>query len=115
MSDLNQYQEKILTFMNPKTMETKSDVLLNGVFGLGGESGETLDLIKKWMYHGHELDKDKLRKELGDILFYVALTAYALDTPLQEIAVGNVNKLTARYPHGFTVEDSKAKRDENVG
>lgn len=112
MSDFNEYQEKILTFMNPTTMANNSDVLNSAVLGLAGESGETADLLKKAFYHGHDFDTSKFRKELGDILFYVALGAYAIQTPLSDIAMDNVFKLSKRYPDGFTVEDSKAKKDE---
>ncbi len=113
MISFNDYQKKILTFVNPETMETKEGQLLNGVLGLVGEAGEVADLIKKWCYHKHDLDKEKISKELGDIQFYIALAANAFDIKLEDIAVQNIDKLNARYPTGvFTVEDSKEKKDE---
>jgi len=112
MSDFNEYQNEIRKFMNPETLADKSRVLLNGAMGACGEAGEIMDLLKKWMFHGHDIDVDKLRKEIGDLQFYVSQMADGIDTPLQEIAVGNVTKLSKRYPDGFNVEDSKAKKDE---
>lgn len=98
--------------MNPETLETKEGMLLNATLGLVGEAGEVADLIKKWCYHGHDLDLVKLKKELGDIQFYIALATSAVDEQLETIAQMNVDKLTARYPNGFSVEDSKLKKDE---
>ena len=74
--------------------------------GLCGESGEAIDIVKKWLAQGHELDRDKLAKELGDIAWYLAETAYALDLPLEDILRGNIEKLKKRYPEGFSSEKS---------
>ena len=90
--------------INPKL--DKKDVLINGVMGLCGESGEAIDIVKKWLAQGHALDKEKLAKELGDIAWYLAETAYALDIPLEEIMKGNIDKLAKRYPEGFATERS---------
>lgn len=75
--------------------------LINGGLGIAGEAGEVADEIKKYAYQGHDLDKEKLKKELGDVLWYVALTASALSIPLSEIASGNIDKLRARYGEVF--------------
>lgn len=82
-------------------------------FGLGvtGEAGEVADLIKKHVGHGHELDADKLRLELGDVLWYVAALAHLTNTSLSEIAEMNLKKLEARYPNGFSTEASIARKD----
>ena len=101
--------------MNPETMESNEAILLNSVLGITGEAGEVSDLIKKWCYHGHDLDVEKVRKEIGDILFYVSLMAVGVGSTLDEIAQMNIDKLSKRYPNGFSVEDSKLKRDENEG
>ena len=77
---INEYQSLAMTTLNPN-LDPK-DVLINGVMGLCGESGEAIDIVKKWLAQGHELDKEKLAKELGDIAWYLAETAYALGIPL---------------------------------
>lgn len=100
----NEYQKKAMATRNPAM--SKDDALLNGVMGLCGESGECIDLVKKHLHQGHELDKTKLCKELGDVAWYLAETAYALDLSLEEVLRGNLDKLKKRYPQGFEKEKS---------
>ena len=101
---INEYQQLAMTTLNP-ALEPK-DVLINGVMGLCGESGEAIDIVKKWLAQGHDLDKEKLAKELGDIAWYLAETAWALGIPLEEILQANIDKLKARYPEGFNSQRS---------
>ena len=101
---INEYQKLAMTTLNPKL--SKKDVLINGVMGLCGESGEAIDIVKKHLAQGHELDKDKLAKELGDIAWYLAETAFALEIPLEDILQANIDKLKKRYPEGFSSERS---------
>ena len=100
----NEYQRLAMTTLNPQL--SKQDILLNGVMGLCGESGEAIDIVKKHLHQGHELDKQKLVKELGDIAWYLAETAYALDVELADVLEQNIAKLRARYPEGFDRERS---------
>ena len=106
---INEYQALAMTTLNPEL--SKKDVLINGVMGLCGESGEAIDIVKKHLHQGHELDKEKLAKELGDIAWYLAETAWALDIPLEEILQGNIDKLKKRFPEGFSTERSIARED----
>ena len=101
---INEYQKLAMTTLNPEL--SKKDVLINGVMGLCGESGEAIDIVKKHLAQGHPLDRDKLVKELGDIAWYLAETATALDVMLEEVLEGNIEKLRKRYPEGFDKEHS---------
>ena len=101
---INEYQRLAMKTLNPEL--SKKDVLINGVMGLCGESGEAIDIVKKWLAQGHDLDREKLAKELGDIAWYLAETAYALDIPLEDILQANIEKLAKRYPEGFSSERS---------
>ena len=101
---INEYQRLARKTLNPDL--DKKDVLINGVMGLCGESGEAIDIVKKWLAQGHALDREKLAKELGDVAWYLAETAYALDIPLEAILRGNIEKLAKRYPEGFAAERS---------
>ncbi len=101
---VNEYQKLAMTTLNPEL--SQKDVLINGVMGLCGESGEAIDIVKKWLAQGHELDKEKLAKELGDICWYLAETATALDLSLEEIMAANIEKLRKRYPDGFDTSRS---------
>lgn len=106
---VNDYQKLAMTTLNPAL--DKKDVLINGVMGLCGESGEAIDIVKKWLAQGHELDKEKLAKELGDIAWYLAETAYALDLPLESVFRKNIEKLKKRYPEGFETERSVSRTE----
>lgn len=99
---INDYQVQAMTTLNPSL--SKKDVLINSVMGLCAESGEAIDIVKKWMAQGHELDKEHLTKELGDIAWYLAEAATVLEIPLEDICKANIDKLRKRYPDGF---DSK--------
>ena len=105
----NEYQILALRTLNPAL--DKKDVLINGVMGLCGESGEAIDIVKKWLAQGHELDREKLAGELGDIAWYLAETAWALDLPLEDILKANIEKLEKRYPQGFSPERSISREE----
>ena len=96
---INEYQELAMRTVNPKL--NKDEILINSVMGLCGESGEAIDIVKKWFAHGHELDREHLKKELGDIAWYLAEAATALDVTLESVLEANIEKLKKRYPEGF--------------
>lgn len=106
--EFNDYQKKALRTAGDS--EPKK-LLLNGVMGLAGEAGECIDLMKKHLFQGHDLDREKLKDELSDVLWYVAAVASGLEIELDEVAVHNVNKLIKRYPEGFDA-DRSINRDE---
>ena len=106
---INEYQKLAMTTLNPEL--SKKDVLINGVMGLCGESGEAIDIVKKHLHQGHELDREKLIKELGDIAWYLAETAAALDVSLEEVLERNIDKLRSRYPEGFSAERSQNRNE----
>ena len=106
--DLNEYQK-----LSQKTAAVHQDAdkaLIIAALGLGEEGGEVLDHIKKNYGHGHELDVGYLKKELGDILWYVAYMAEVLGLDLEDVAKGNIEKLAKRYPEGFSKEASKNRQ-----
>lgn len=102
--EINEYQRLAMMTLNPEL--SRKDVLINSVMGLCGESGEAIDIVKKWFAHGHELDKVHLIKELGDIAWYLAEAATALEVPLETILEANIEKLKKRYPEGFDTNRS---------
>ncbi len=109
--DANEYQRLAMTTLNPAL--DRKDVLINSVMGLCGEAGEAIDIVKKWLAQGHELDKAHLAKELGDIAWYLAEAATALELPLSDILQGNIDKLKRRYPDGFAVRASTERTQED--
>ena len=106
---INQYQKEALRTASGMNYTDNGDVppmLLNGVMGLNGESGECIDILKKALFQGHELDRDHLAEELGDVAWYLAVSAKALGFSLETILLMNVEKLRGRYPDGFSAERS---------
>lgn len=97
--DVDKYQELAMRTLNPEI--DKKELILNASMGLCGESGEVIDLVKKHLFQGHELDDEKLIKELGDVAWYLAEAATALNVNLSEILEKNIKKLENRFPDGF--------------
>lgn len=89
----------------------EENFLTMGVIGLCEEAGEVGGLVKKHLFQGHELDRDKLIKELGDVRWYFEVLCVALGTTIEEVEEKNMEKLSKRFPNGFTTEDSQARVD----
>ena len=95
-----------------KTVSENGFDLRNAALGLCGEAGEFADLVKKFTYQGHDLDKEHLKRELGDIMWYMALAATIIDCNLEDVAETNIAKLRARYPKGhFEAQNSKVRKE----
>lgn len=107
----NEYQKLALRTASKEGMDNP---ILNGVLGLVGESGECADLVKKNLFQGHYIDKTRMAKELGDVAWYLALTAYGLGYELEDILRMNIEKLRARYPDGFDTEHSQHRKAGDV-
>lgn len=88
--------------------------LLNGVLGLTGEAGEVSDLVKKGIFHEKGIDREHLEKELGDVMWYIALVCHTCRFDLDEIMQININKLKARYPEGFDVIKANNRESTDV-
>ena len=88
--------------------------ILNACLGLSGEVGEFNDMIKKWIFHEKDLDEEHLKKELGDIMWYIAMMCHAFRWGLDEIMEMNINKLKARYPKGFDIDRANNRKNGDV-
>lgn len=106
----NVYQKKCLRTANRRL--TSKQQLMNGLMGLNGEAGEAIDILKKHFFQGHDLDKEHVAKELGDVAWYLAISAYALGYKLEDVLQMNIDKLKARYPDKF---DSKLSINRKAG
>lgn len=84
--------------------------LANAALGLG-EAGELQGELKKFLFHGHELNADAIEKEIGDILYYAARLSVLIGTDLSTVAGRNIEKLRKRFPLGFSSEASMARVD----
>ena len=110
--EANEYQKLAMRTVNPEMSER--NLLINSVMGLCGESGEAIDIVKKWFAHGKELDRDHLIKELGDVAWYLAEAATALGITLDEVLNRNIEKLKNRYPEGFSKERANNRKDGDI-
>ena len=110
---------KPISFKDYQTLARKTantngrwrDRVCNWSMGLAGESGELVDLLKKVVFHGHDADKNVIKKELGDILWYVANIAQEFSINLEDVAETNIAKLQARYPEGFSTKASQQRSE----
>ena len=100
---VNDYQKAALRTVNN---DVRDKLLENGILGLCGESGECADLLKKSLFQGHDLNKEHLAKELGDVAWYLAATSHALGFDLETVFQMNIDKLKNRYPDGFNSDNS---------
>ena len=92
--------------------------LLTAALGLTAEGGEFTEIVKKIVFQGKPVNEDNIfhmKRELGDIMWYVAQACMALDTDFNEIIEMNVEKLKARYPGGeFDVHYSENRKEGDV-
>lgn len=107
---ISEFQE-----LSRRTMPVVNDdsAKSNYAMGLAGETGEVVDLIKKWVHHKHPENKEELVKELGDVIHYAVGVATLYDISMDEVLAKNILKLSKRYPNGFSVQDSQIRRDLN--
>ncbi len=96
---MNDYQELALRTWQPWADESANYGYL--ALGLNGEAGEVAEEVKKNMRHGRDLDHVALKKELGDMLWYLTIFAHELGFTLEDVAAANIVKLNERYPGGF--------------
>lgn len=105
----NEYQQLAM-----RTAKTQCRQLANAALGLAGEAGEVVDEIKKYLFHGHPLDREKILKEAGDVAWYLALLCEVLDANLDEVLETNIDKLKMRYPDGFDFEKSLHRKAGDI-
>ena len=110
----------LLTRMNNLELEQDCNIppLLTAALGLTAESGEFTEVVKKIILQGKPYNEDNvfhLKRELGDICWYIAQACMALDTSFDEIIEMNVEKLKARYPGGeFDVYKSENRAEGDL-
>lgn len=107
--NFNEYQKAAMRTLGG--INDPREMLNLGALGISGEAGEVTDYIKKILFHNHELDREKLAKELGDVLWYVAVLSEAIGINMETIAGMNIEKLKKRYPDGFSSTASLERQD----
>lgn len=111
----NEYQEKALRTEARIVKDTVPYTrLIEALMGLSGETGEAIDALKKVLFQGHDFDRVRIARELGDIAWYLALAADAIGCGLEDIFKMNIEKLEKRYPNGFEKERSVRRRKGDI-
>jgi NTP pyrophosphatase (non-canonical NTP hydrolase) len=105
---LDDYQSAATRTTNLKL--SGKERLFDAAAGLAEEAGEILGLVRKHVYQAHPLPADAIRKELGDALWCLAITAQSAGMTLEQIASTNVAKLRTRYPEGYNDAASQERR-----
>lgn len=110
---MNQYQAMAQRTINPAL--DKSELIYHALHGMASEVGELHGLYQK-SYQGHELEEEHLKKEVGDLMWFIAEFCTAYGWMLEDIARMNIDKLKARYPEneGFTAERSLHRREGDI-
>ena len=110
----------LLTSMNNLELEDDCNIppLITAAFGLTAEAGEFTEVVKKIILQGKPYNEENvfhMKRELGDICWYIAQACMALDTSFDEIMEMNVDKLKARYPGGeFDVHKSENRAEGDL-
>lgn len=111
---MNEYQKSAMRTASGVGGACDDNLILQGAMGLNGEAGEVIDILKKHLFQGHELDKRHMAMELGDCLWYLSICAQGLGYSLDEIGQMNKEKLEKRYPEGFEVDKSTNRLDGDI-
>lgn len=112
MVTINKYQEQAMRTANLNA--PRKELLMECGLGIAGEAGEVADRIKKGTRQGHEIDREKLLEELGDVAWYIAYGCSLLGADLESVLQGNIDKLRRRYPDGFDADRSVRRADYGV-
>ena len=104
--------------MELRENEFPTERLLTAAVGMSAEAGEFTEIIKKIIFQGKPVNQENLfhlKRELGDIMWYVSQACLGLDISLEEVIQMNFEKLSARYPEGaFSIERSENRKDGDL-
>ena len=107
----NHYQELAARTINPQLYDYEME--MHALHGMIGEIGELNSLYQK-AFQGHEFDELYAKKELGDLLWFIAEYCTAMNWNLDDVMELNINKLKGRYPDGFKSEQSLNRKEGDI-
>ena len=107
----NEYQKLAARTMNGKLQPIEQE--MHALHGMISEIGEIHGIYQK-EYQGHKIDEKHLKKELGDLMWFIAEYCTANGWELEEIMQGNIDKLLARSPNGFEAEKSLHRAKDDI-
>ena len=100
-----------------ETSEVPPERLITAALGICAEGGEFTEVVKKCLFQGKPMDEHTqyhLKRELGDIMWYISQACIALDTSIEDIIYMNIEKLEARYPDGFEAFRSNNRSEGDI-
>lgn len=106
--NMNEYQG--LAYRTVNRGLTVAEMNLHALHGLAGEVGEIHSMFQK-QYQGHEISTDSLKKEIGDLLWFIAELCTVNEMSMDDVAQANIDKLRKRYPEGFDAERSVHRKE----
>ena len=112
--DSDTFMDRLAEFQDGDMKWTEPQRLLTGGIGICSEGGELLDLVKKLLFQGKKPTpelREKIKLELGDVMWYVQQVLIWGGWSLNEILAENTKKLSGRYPEGFSVDKSENRND----
>ena len=111
--DSDLFMDRLAGFQDGDAEWTEPQRLLTGAIGICSEGGELLDLVKKILFQGKEPTpelREKIKLELGDVMWYVQQVLIWSGWTLEEVLAENTKKLTGRFPEGFSVDKSENRK-----
>jgi NTP pyrophosphatase (non-canonical NTP hydrolase) len=113
-----QYSEFLTRLHSLEVEGFPTERLLTAAVGMSAEAGEFTEIVKKIVFQGKPVNEENmfhLKRELGDIMWYVSQACIGLDISLEEVIQMNFEKLSARYPEGtFSIERSENRVEGDV-
>ena len=112
--DCDAFLERIGELQDGDAIWNQPQRLLTGAIGICSEGGELLDLVKKIIFQGKEPTEElrnKVKNELGDVMWYVQQVLIWSSWTLEEVLAENTKKLTGRFPEGFSVDKSENREE----
>jgi len=112
--DSDAFIDRLVEFQDGDMIWSQPQRLLTGAIGICSEGGELLDLVKKILFQGKKPTPElrhKIKLELGDVMWYVQQVLIWGGWSLNEVLAENTNKLSGRYPEGFSVDKSENREE----
>ena len=112
--DCDVFLDRIGELQEGELIWSQPQRLLTGAIGICSEGGELLDLVKKIIFQGKKPSEElrnKVKNELGDVMWYVQQVLITMEWDLEEVLAENTKKLSGRYPEGFSVDKSENRED----
>jgi len=108
----------INSLMELREHDFPTERMLTAAVGMSAEAGEFTEIVKKIVFQGKPVNQENLfhlKRELGDIMWYVSQACIGLDISLEEVIQMNFDKLNARYPEGaFSIERSENRKEGDL-